>query len=206
MQCFFVILVVLLLLISCCTFSFTIIFQQKFRFKTLSAQKYDSKQFINISLMKPLGLSLEEVVENEKCGVIVDEVSGNTKDCMKIYKGLFLVSANGLDLKTEDFDSILDVLRSHPEDRPIDLVFIDRKDVYRGPAVLTVLIPDGRTVEVNCLKGQQLLDVLKNSGIEVFGDRKEKINCGGNGQCGTCGVLIEDAKDWIARLLLLLLY
>ena len=75
---------------------------------SLLAQKYDPATFIQVSLLKPLGLSLEEVVENGRSGVVIEEVGdGNAKTCGKLYKGLFLVSANGKDLKYEDFVPLL---------------------------------------------------------------------------------------------------
>lgn len=83
--------------------------------------------------MKPFGLSLEEVQENGKRGVLVDEVNdGSAKESGEVRKGLFLVSADEQDLKYQDFDTILDVLRNAPEDEPVDLVFVDLRNVYRG--------------------------------------------------------------------------
>jgi hypothetical protein len=57
---------------------------------------------------------------------------GSAKESGKIYKGLFLVSADQQDLKYKDFESILDILRNSPEDEPVDLVFVDLRNVYRG--------------------------------------------------------------------------
>ena len=166
----------------------------------LSAQKYDPASFIKVSLMKPLGLSLEEVVENGKSGVLVEDVGdGNAKTCGKLYKGLFLVSAGGVDLKNEDFDTILDILRNSPESEPVELEFVDLRNVYRGPAVLTIKMPNGRTILLNSLKGQPMLEVLMSAKVEVYGDRSKLTNCGGSGQCGTCAVLVEDALDWVER-------
>jgi hypothetical protein len=41
----------------------------------LLAKKFDPETFIRISLMKPFGLSLEEVEEKGRRGVLVDEVN-----------------------------------------------------------------------------------------------------------------------------------
>jgi hypothetical protein len=57
---------------------------------------------------------------------------GNAKKSGKVYKGLFLVSADEKDLKYKDFDTILDVLRNSKEDEPVNLVFVDLRNVYRG--------------------------------------------------------------------------
>lgn len=166
----------------------------------LLAQKFDPETFISISLSKPFGLSLEEIEENGKKGVFIGEISeGSAKVSGKIYAGLFLVSANGQDLKYEDFDTILDALRNSPDDKPVDLVFVDQRSVYRGPAVLTVSTPEGGIVSINCLKGQPMRDVLMGAGINVYGSRAKLTNCGGVGQCSTCAVLIEDTEDWEPR-------
>lgn len=164
------------------------------------AQKFDPTTFIQVSLLKPLGLSLEEVVENGRSGVVIDEVGdGNAKLCGKLYKGLFLISANGRDLKYEDFDTVLDTLKSSPESEPVNLQFVDLRNVYRGSAVLTVETPDGKIIQLKCLKGQPLREVLMGAKVNVYGDRAKLTNCGGGGQCGTCAVLVEDAEDWVAR-------
>lgn len=166
----------------------------------LQAQKYDPSTFVQVSLLKPLGISLEEVEENGKKGVVIEEIGdGNAKLNGKLYKGLFLVSVNGVDLKYEDFDTILDALRSSPESEAVNLEFVDLRNVYRGPAVLDVEMPNGKTIKINCLKGQPMLDVLMGANVGVYGDRAKLTNCGGGGQCGTCAILVEDAEDWEER-------
>mmetsp|Transcript_12031 Transcript_12031/g.11678 ORF Transcript_12031/g.11678 Transcript_12031/m.11678 type:complete len:241 (-) Transcript_12031:61-783(-) len=171
----------------------------RYRYNLL-AKKFDPETFIHISLMKPFGLSLEEVEENGRKGVLVDEINdGNAKKSGKVYKGLFLVSADEKDLKYKDFDTILDVLRNSKEDEPVNLVFVDLRNVYRGPAVLTVEIPNQKNVLINSLKGQNMRNVLMGAGVNVYGDRAKLVNCGGSGQCGTCAVLVNEAQDWESR-------
>jgi hypothetical protein len=46
----------------------------RYRYNLL-AEKFDPETFIRISLMKPFGLSLEEVEENGRKGVLVDEIN-----------------------------------------------------------------------------------------------------------------------------------
>ena len=41
------------------------------------APKWDTKKYFKCSLKKPLGLSLEEVVENESRGVMITEVKSS---------------------------------------------------------------------------------------------------------------------------------
>jgi S1-C subfamily serine protease len=86
-----------------------------------------------------MGLSLEEVEQNGNRVVMVDEVnSGSAKLNGKIYKGLLLLSANGRNLRNESFDSVLAALASCPATDPVELVFIDPRNVFRGPAFITV--------------------------------------------------------------------
>jgi enoyl reductase-like protein len=52
--------------------------------------------------------------------------------------------------------------------------------VYIGPAVLTVEIPNQKTIQINSLKGQNMRDVLIGAGVEVYGDRAKLVNCSGS--------------------------
>jgi hypothetical protein len=57
------------------------------------AKKFDSEDFIKVSISKPLGLDLEEVEENAARGVTVAAVNeGNAKANGKVYKGTIPVS------------------------------------------------------------------------------------------------------------------
>ena len=165
----------------------------------VNAAKFDPADFITVSLSKPLGLSLEEVEENKPRGVTVEAVDGNAKASGKIVPGLFLVSVNGVDTKFQDFDSILSTIKGAPENAPVELVFIPPSKVFKGPAIMTVLTPDGRTVQIQCLKGQNMRQVLQGSGIAVYADKAKFTNCGGAGNCGTCGVLVTNNPDWDER-------
>jgi ferredoxin len=113
--------------------------------------------------------------------------------------GLFLVSINGKDVKTKDFDSILDTIRAAPENKPLELVFVDPRDVFKGPAFIDVKTPDGKVVKVKSLKGQRLLNCMRDNKIEVYPNANRFTNCGGAGQCGTCAVLVTNNEDWDER-------
>jgi ferredoxin len=166
----------------------------------LSAQKFDPSDFIHVSLLKPMGLSLEEVEQNGNRGVMVDEInSGSAKLSGKIYKGLLLLSANGRNLKNESFDSVLTALASFPSTDPVELVFIDPRKVFRGPALITVQLQGGDRRQITSLKGQMMRDVLMSVNVNVHGDRAKLTNCGGGGQCGTCAVLVDENQDWEPR-------
>lgn len=166
----------------------------------LFLQKFDEANFIRVSLMKPLGVQLEEVKEGGSLGVTIEAVNeGSAKASGKVKSGLFLISANGKDLKFQDFDTILDTLGDSPEGQPIDLVFIDPRDVYNGPATLTVKTGDGNSVQINTRKGENLRKTLLDNKIDIYGSKAKFTNCGGGASCGTCAVLINDALDWEPR-------
>lgn len=59
---------------------------------SLDALKFDPADIITVKLRRPLGLSLEENIENEARGVFVSEVKeGSAKASGKVYKGLYLI-------------------------------------------------------------------------------------------------------------------
>jgi ferredoxin len=150
--------------------------------------------------MKPLGVQLEEVKEGGSLGVTIQSVGeGSAKTSGKVKKGLYLISANGIDLKFQNFDTILDTLGGSPEGQPIELVFIDPTDVYNGQAILTVQKTDGTSVQIKTTKGANLRKTLLDNKIELYGGSAKFTNCGGNAQCGTCAVLVNDADDWDPR-------
>jgi ferredoxin len=166
----------------------------------LFEQKFDASKFIRVSLMKPLGVQLEEVKEGGSLGVTIEKVNeGSAKASGKIKSGLYLISANGQDLKFQNFDTILDALGDAPEGKPIDLVFIDPKDVYNGPVTITVKTSDGNSVQINSKKGENLRKTLLDNKIELYSSKAKFTNCGGGASCGTCAVLLTDAPDWDPR-------
>lgn len=60
-------------IIAVSSFKFSLSPRHPTQFKLL-ALKFDPETFISVSLVKPFGLTLEEVEENGKQGVLVDEV------------------------------------------------------------------------------------------------------------------------------------
>ena len=166
----------------------------------LYEQKFDPKNFVRVSLMKPLGVQLEEVKEGGSLGVTIEAVNeGSAKASGKVKKGLYLISANGQDLKFQNFDTILDVLGGSPEGQPIELVFIDPKDVYNGPVTITVKTFDGNSMTINSTKGSNLRKVLLDNKIDIYSAKAKFTNCGGSASCGTCAVLLNDVLDWDPR-------
>eukprot|EP01041_Mallomonas_annulata_P004426 gene4426-8814_t len=167
---------------------------------SLKSLKYDPSSFIEVSISKPLGLVLEEVELNKKKGVYVGDCApgGKAAAVKTIYPGLFLIEVNGINVKSYDFDSVMDILINAPLDQNIKLVFVDPRSVEKGPANINVKLPDGRTALVSCLKGQNLREVLLGANIDVYDMKGKLTNCSGGGQCGTCVVEVT-AKDWEDR-------
>lgn len=61
----------------------------------LGALKFDPENIITVSLRRPLGLQLQENVENEARGVFVAEVNeGSAKASGKVYRGLYLLQGS----------------------------------------------------------------------------------------------------------------
>jgi C-terminal processing protease CtpA/Prc len=132
--------------------------------------KFDPKYFIPVSIKKPLGLSLVEVEVDKKSGVFVDDMDsdGSAKASGVIKKGLYLMEINGVDVKYQDFDTILDLLIDAPADKPLDLLFVDPNLVMKGSATLTVTTIEGKVVKLNALKGQILRTVLQDNKLQVY--------------------------------------
>jgi len=165
----------------------------------VNALKYDPETLVKISVKKPLGLVLEEIVPGKPKGVYVAECGdGSAKATGKVYAGLCLIKASGIDMRNLDFDNALDVLISLPANDPIELVFADPRLVAKGPAILNVTTITGQKVVIKCLKGQVMRDVLMNTGIEIYDMKGKLTNCGGGGSCGTCVVDVI-AEDWEPR-------
>lgn len=160
--------------------------------------KFDPKYFMPVSLQKPLGMTLVEVEENKKSGVFVEEVNegGSAFQSGAIRKGLYLMEINGVDVKYEDFDTIMDLLIDAPAEKPLELVFIDPNLVMKGAATLTVTTIEGQTVEIPALKGQILRTVLQDAGLQVYKGKGRVGNCGGSGNCGFCVVSVTDNEFW----------
>jgi ferredoxin len=83
----------------------------------------------------------------------------------------------------------MDILTS--SEKEVNLVLIDPKTITKGPAVLAVTLPDGNTLQIKCLKGQVLRNVLLDSKIDVYDLKGKLSNCGGGGLCGTCVVGLD---------------
>jgi ferredoxin len=172
----------------------------------ICALKFDPTEFISISVNRPLGIDLEEINDDNFRGVYISDFlkDGNADKALRKEflspKGLFLVEANGIDVRNSDFDSAMSAITSKPDGDQISLKFIDPQVVLKGPAILDVVYPNGKTVQVKCLKGQSLRTVLLDNKIEVYDLKGKLSNCGGGGICATCVVgLLVPENDWFPK-------
>lgn len=201
----FILIFILISEVNTYCFKYSFLFGQKFIKRrenhSLKVVKYDPNQFVTVSVRKPLGVSLFEVTENEKDGVFIGEIDeeGAIARTSKIQKGLFLLKINDEDVKKEDFDTIVNYLIQLPDEKKVQLTFIDPKSVMVGPAVITVYTPDNKEVIINTTKGQNLRKVLLGNKIEVYDMKGKFSNCGGGGICGTCVVALEKVEGWEER-------
>lgn len=163
------------------------------------AKKYDPSTFINVEIKKPMGLSLEEVSPTDKRGVYILEVKeGNAKQTNKIFKGQLLIEINGEDVRYKSFDEVMDTLSTTSGDS-VNLVFVDPRSVFKGPATVTIKMPSGESRVINTLKGTLLRPLLLESNVDLYAGAAKLTNCGGGGSCGTCVVSVVDNDDWEQR-------
>ena len=167
------------------------------------ALKFDPSDFLKVSVSRPLGIELEEIDDGTFRGVYIAGFvkDGNVDKALRKEflspKGLFLVEANGIDLRSSDFDTAMDAITSAEENQNVDLIFIDPSAVLKGTAVLDVILPDGQTRVIKCLKGMRLRSVLLENKVDVYDLKGKLSNCGGGGICATCVVNLEvPNNDW----------
>ena len=80
---------------------------------------------IVVHILKPLGITMGENVEDEEQGVHVASCTpnGNAAATGVIRPGMILLEACGEDVRHRDFDDIMDILRGAPADEKLTLVF-----------------------------------------------------------------------------------
>lgn len=93
--------------------------------------KREDDKYIRVCVKKPLGLTLGENESDGAMGVHVESFSkdGNAAATGLIRPGLLLIEACGVNVQRSDFDSIMDILREAPADKPLSLVFADPANV-----------------------------------------------------------------------------
>lgn len=166
-----------------------------------AAPKFDTSKYLRVSLRKPLGLNLEEVLENAARGVMIADVNdgGSAKGSGAPIKGRFLVSVNKEDVRYKTFDDILDLIGGIPQEETVDMEMVYPDDVFKGPAIIDVTTAEGKVVQIKTVKGLVLRDVLLGAGVELYAGSAKLTNCGGGMQCGTCVLDVKGDVDWEPR-------
>ena len=62
---------------------------------------------------------------------------------------------------------------------------------------ITFVDPDGNAIETNQTKGI-LRTIALDSGVEIYEGFSKLMNCGGNGQCGTCAMVVSDPSECLS--------
>ena len=180
--------------------------------------------FLTMELEKPLGIILEEVVENSPEGVKVEELSDAGSAYASEYRdqlvGLKVAQVMDTDVRAMAFDDVMDCIIGAPS--PVAIAFevadtdtdtdaeVDQDagadavpsfDI--GTAVQIKVIQDGvadKTIDAKV--GDNLRKTLLANKVELYRGLKKKLgNCGGGGQCTFCAVdfVESECEGWAAR-------
>mmetsp|Transcript_19280 Transcript_19280/g.59351 ORF Transcript_19280/g.59351 Transcript_19280/m.59351 type:complete len:215 (-) Transcript_19280:25-669(-) len=151
---------------------------------------------VEVALEKPLGLVLEEVVQNEPRGLYVAEIrdTGSAAACADVRPDLRLERVGDVDCTTLGFDDVMDLIADAPS--PVALAFA------APDCAVTVVGPEGE-MTMTLRKGENLRAALLQRKAKVYDFKGTMMNCNGGGQCGLCAVVVRDGAfgpqyDWEA--------
>jgi|UniRef100_A0A8J9SUE3 ferredoxin len=169
---------------------------------------------LDLSLVKPLGMILEEVEEGAAKGVFVKEVAeeGSSVPYADEIVGLKLITVAGEDVTSLTFDEVMDKIINSPETVDLRLVSmneIDSVDAEEdsapafeiGTSVTIKLLQEGKDdLDIETKVGDNLRQVLLDNSVEVYQGMNQKLgNCGGGGQCTFCAFDFVDSEGWAER-------
>jgi len=72
-----------------------------------------------------------------------------------------------------------------------------RRNTTTKAVKITFIDPDGKSIETNPTKGI-LRTIALDSGVEIYEGFSKLMNCGGNGQCGTCSMIVSDPSECLS--------
>jgi len=72
-----------------------------------------------------------------------------------------------------------------------------RRNTTTKAVKITFIDPDGKSIETNQTKGI-LRTIALDSGVEIYEGFSKLMNCGGNGQCGTCSMIVSDPSECLS--------
>ena len=169
---------------------------------------------LSLELEKPLGIILEENVENEPKGVKVEALADSGSAYASKYRdelvGLKLAKVNGENVLDIGFDDVMEKIIDSPSPVLVDFEFIvdgseeetESEPSYQiGQTVTIQVIQDGvETKNIEAKVGQNLRKTLLENNVELYRGLKKKIgNCGGAGSCTFCTVDFVESEGWEKR-------
>lgn len=184
----------------------------------LNAASSTNTETLSIKLIKPLGLILEEVNENEANGVKVEEISDMGSAYDSPYKdqliGLKIVQVMDQDVSSMVFDDVMDCLINAPEfvslsfEVPTTAVeesgetVVEEVSSFDVGTVVTIQVKQEGNADkaIEAKVGDNLRKTLLENDVELYRGLKKKLgNCGGGGQCTFCAVDFVESEGWEQR-------
>ena len=169
---------------------------------------------LSLELEKPLGIILEENVENEPQGVKVEALADSGSAYASEYRdelvGLKLAKVNGENVLDIGFDDVMEKIIESPSPVSVDFQFIadgteeetESEPSFKvGQTVSIQVIQEGvETKNIEAKVGQNLRKTLLENNVELYRGLKKKFgNCGGTGSCTFCAVDFVESEGWEKR-------
>jgi ferredoxin len=149
---------------------------------------------ITLQLTKPFGIMLEEMDNTDNAGggggVIVQDVGdvGSAVQYADEIRGTQIIQINDMNVRTYNFDQMMDCIVQLPNDTNISIVFQKLKIPLPigAPVTITVMTNNGPIIINNAKVGDNLRQTLIENNIEIYQGMQKLSNCGGAGQCTLC--------------------
>lgn len=186
----------------------------------LNAAASTNTDTLSIKLIKPLGLILEEVTENEANGVKVEEIADTGSAYDSPYKdqliGLKIVQVMDQDVSSMVFDDVMDCIINAPEFVSIsfevpssaveesggETAAVEEVSSFDVGTVVTIQVKQEGNADkaIEAKVGDNLRKTLLENNVELYRGLKKKLgNCGGGGQCTFCAVDFVESEGWEQR-------
>ena len=183
--------------------------------RTIHSSSFQLPAMLTLELEKPLGIILEECVENTAQGVQVDKLDDVGSAFASEYRdrlvGLKVAQVMDTDVSNMVFDDVMDCIVNAPS--PVSIAFhVDDVDQGESEADATETFDVGTVVQIKVIQegvddktidakvGDNLRKTLLNNNVELYRGLKKKLgNCGGGGQCTFCAVDFVESEGWEDR-------
>jgi ferredoxin len=159
-----------------------------------------SSNTVTLSLVKPLGLLLEEVDESGN-GVLVQDVTatGSAAPQADLLRGARITRINGDNVIDTPLDRVMNLIAAC--EGAVTLEFLRPKvPLPVGAPVAISVLTEATTIEIQAKVGDNLRQTLLQNNIDVYAGMQKITNCGGAGQCTLCAFdLLDDHGEWDKR-------